>query len=162
MKITQERLKEILTYDPESGSFVWKIKRRGMRARVGDLAGSVDKDGYWQISVDGHLYRAHRLAWLYMTGQWPELGIDHRDCDRTNNRWLNLREADHFQNVFNRRGYSSSGFKGVSWDKVRQRWKSRITAHGRTYFLGYFDSAELAHLAFKSAVKSLHGEFAHT
>src|SRR5262249_32141337 len=110
--ITQERLKEVLFYSPKTGTFIWRVTLNP-RGKAGSVAGC--KDGaYWAIRIDRTLYDAHRLAWLYMTGEWPE-GIDHRDKDGINNRWKNLREADQSQNGANSRlrVNSATGYKGV-------------------------------------------------
>jgi len=95
MSITAERLKELYLYNPEDGTFT-RIKAAGRHNRwgVGTIANHHDPiTGYNRIRIDGTLYSAHRLAWLYMTGSWPTHQIDHVDLDRANNAWRNLREA---------------------------------------------------------------------
>src|SRR4051812_10516942 len=111
--LTQERLKELLSYDPLTGVFLWLEDRGGKRA--GDVAGC-EKRVYTLISVDDQIYRAHHLAWLYMTGEWPDPFVDHRDLNKHNNIWTNLREATKSQNQANIGLIKSnkSGFKGVS------------------------------------------------
>lgn len=100
--ITQARLKELLSYDPATGVFIWKVTRNG-KMKVGLPAGSIDReDGYVEICLDRRDYKAHRLAWLYVTGAWPVYGIDHIDRDKTNNRFINLRDVPHSVNLKNR------------------------------------------------------------
>ena len=91
--LTAEWLRAVLDYDPKTGLFHWRIDRGGRKARIGALAGSFDATGYIQIMIDGKNYKAHRLAWLYVTGNWPIGDIDHLNGERANNRWSNLREA---------------------------------------------------------------------
>src|SRR5690606_34614864 len=98
--LTQQRLKELLYYDPETGIFTRLVGRSGPRARAGDVAGSDNGKGYIRIYVDGRPYKAHRLAWFYMHGEWPE-EIDHRNGERADNRLSNLRPVTRQQNNLN-------------------------------------------------------------
>src|ERR1035437_5724966 len=100
MTLTQEKLKELLHYDPETGLFTWKNTRHNA-VKIGAIAGYWRKDGYVGIYVLGHHYLAHRIAWLYMTCEWPEFEIDHENRKYSDNRWKNLREATHLQNMHN-------------------------------------------------------------
>jgi len=155
-----ELVRELLHYDPASGVFVW---RRGTgKAAKGAIAGSPDSDGYIAIGIDGKRYKAHRLAWLYMVGEWPVGGLDHVDCDKTNNRFANLRQATCSQNRWNSqlKRVNTSGYKGVHFNKNAQRWRSIIKARGVSKFLGYFDTAESAYAAYCAAAKEMHGDFA--
>jgi len=165
--ITAERLRELMTYDPDTGLFRWKAAggRGPTSHHSGDIVGFVSKDqGYWRAWVDGRLYCGmHRLASLYMTGKWPPKdSIDHHDLDGSNNRWSNLREATKSQNSANRRSNNSSGLKGISWDPKRRRWCARITVRGRTMHLGWFPCKIAAHLAYVVAADKYFGEFART
>ena len=158
--ISQKRLHELLAYDPESGVFVWK-KPTSNRAKVGQLAGYIDPSGYVSIRLDGKLYRAHRLAWLYVHGESPSTHLDHIDGCPTNNRIANLREVTEQQNGFNRGvpKHNTSGIKGVSWHKGAQKWVAHIH-HGELEFhLGLFVDIEDAALMFEGAAKLLRGEF---
>jgi hypothetical protein len=100
--LTQARLKELLHYDPESGAITW-ASRPSSRVKVGMLAGKVHPtQGYRQVRADKSLYYAHRLAWLYMTGEWPAADVDHINHVRDDNRWSNLRGATRSQNITSR------------------------------------------------------------
>lgn len=159
--VTQARLKELLRYEPETGVFTWLVApRRGMFP--GDVAGCWSEPAGWVIRVDCRLYLAHRLAWLYMTGEWPKNEIDHIDVSRRNNRWANLREATRRQNQANtpKQSNNTSGFKGVSFQRGVNKYRARIKAHGKKMSLGCFDTAEEAHLAYRSAAERIWGEFA--
>lgn len=152
-ELTQERLRELLDYRPETGVFTWRGK-----AKVGIPVGRIQTDGYSQIRVDGKLYLAHRLAWLYVHGEWPTSEIDHIDRDRVNNRIANLRDVDRAINATNRRAFGSSGFKGVTSMKKGSRFFARISRiDGSVSYLGVFDSAEAAHEAYKAAHVEQHG-----
>lgn len=155
-ELTAARLRELLHYDPETGAFRWLIDRR--RTKAGDIAGSRRRDGYVSISCAGSSYVAHRLAWLYMHGSWPELDVDHKDGDRANNAFDNLRQASDSQNAQNRavRIDSSSGIPGVGWHKGKGRWQAKIGVNGRRIFLGSFRTAEEACAAYMQAKERLH------
>ena len=157
MRITHERLRELLHYDPESGVFTWLV-RATKNIKIGDEAGDRDTHGYLAIRIDGKRYRAHRLAWLYMTGAWPVHEIDHINGIRDDNRLGNLREATRAENQQNQavRRDSSSGFTGVSWDKWRNKWQAYIKIAGRQRYLGRFPTAESAHAAYLAAKMKLH------
>ena len=106
--LTAEYLRSIIDYDPETGIFRWKAASASIGGMwgggyPGSIAGCQGSDGYWVISVSCHNYLAHRLAWLWVVGDFPAMAIDHIDRDRSNNRWVNLREATRSQNSLNRR-----------------------------------------------------------
>jgi hypothetical protein len=105
---------------------------------------------------------AHRLAYLYMTGEWPPAGIDHRDTNRSNNRWNNLRAATQLQNSTNSsiRIDNTSGYKGVYWHIGARKWRAQIVSKGKIHLLGYFSTPQAAHRAYCEAAIRLHGEFA--
>jgi hypothetical protein len=157
-EITAERLREVLDYDPLTGRFTWRVTSR--RTRAGQIAGRYNQ-GYWKIGIDGKLYLAHRLAWLYMTGEFPTLNIDHIDRDGTNNRWSNLREATQAQNLANSRRYCNNkgGFKGVL--QRGPSWLAQIQPNGRPIHLGMFPTPEAAHAAYMAAARKYFGEFAN-
>ncbi|MET4187604.1 hypothetical protein ABIB86_000447 [Bradyrhizobium sp. JR1.7] len=160
MKLTHEHLLEVLHYDHVTGIFRWRRSYR--RAVAGNVAGHKNHRGYVMISVGGRLFLAHRLAFFYMTGEWPIGLIDHEDTDKSNNRWVNLRDANSSQNGANSKlaCNNSSGFKGVSWDAESCRWQAFIHIDGRTKRLGRFDSAEEAAASYQLAALANFGEFA--
>lgn len=158
-----ERLKELLSYERATGLFRWKARTSASsRVVIGDVAGGPDRDGYIVIRVDGRLYLAHRLAVFYVTGEWPRDDVDHRDLNRSNNEWRNLRCATESQNLANQKLMctNTSGFKGVSWDKTAKRWTAQIEVRGRKLRLGRFDTPEDAHSAYMAAAQKHFGEFA--
>lgn len=160
-RLEHGRLLEVLSYDKETGKFHW-LKRISIRIMAGDEAGSATPSGYVEIGIDGENYQAHRLAWFYVKGEWPKLQIDHKDTDRKNNRWPNLREATHGQNVHNSgpRKNNKSGFKGVSFNKERKLWQARIMSERKLHLLGHFETPQEAHAAYAAKAIVLHGEFA--
>lgn len=161
--MTAERLKELLTYDPVSGVFRWRVGRG--RQRASSIAGtiSVRKNGraYVRINISGKIYSAHRLAFLFMTGVWPPNEVDHARGDGTDNSWANLRLATKAQNQGNRRKSrnNTTGFKSVSV-RANGRFYAYIMVNGKQKHLGYFDSPELAHAAYCAAAEKQFGPFA--
>ena len=135
--LTQARLKEFLHYSPDTGVFT-HIKPRG-GIRVGDMAGR-KCHGYLQISIDGKRYLAHRLAWLYIHGEFPPNCIDHVNRDRADNRIVNLRLATRGENQQNQSMHSNntSGYQGVCWHKKTGKWMARIKLNGKESYLGLF------------------------
>jgi hypothetical protein len=158
--ISGKRLRELLSYDPETGLWEWIVPRPG--SRKSREAGTLNKvDGYRRIMIDGRLYLAHVLAWFWMTGEWPEDEVDHRDTDRANTRWENLRDATHAQNQWNanKRQDNTSGFKGVSYHRPSGKWWARLGVNGKRHSLGLHDTREAAHAAVVRAGEEFHGEF---
>jgi hypothetical protein len=158
--LTHERLRELLAYDPDTGVFTW-LQSKGTRV-TGKPAGYVCGDKGIYIMIDKKGYRAHRLAWFYMTQEWPDDQVDHIDRNQNNNAWANLREATAAQNSQNTsRSYRSvSGVKGVIWDKQEHMWKAMITCNKVVHVLGHFSDVPTAATAVASARERLHGEFA--
>jgi len=163
IELTQQRLHEVLRYDPDTGEFRWRVRIRP-NIQAGDIAGTRMRSDWWAIHLGGHVYRAHQLAWFYMKGEWGRPVIDHRDGNPLNNRWNNLRLSTRSENCANRRRdiTNTSGFKGVSFDRRRGNWIARIMKESRNYFLGRFATAEEAHEAYGAAARLLYGEFART
>jgi hypothetical protein len=157
---TIERIKELLDYDPETGTFRWRV-RRSSSCLAGQAAGTAHIAGYISIGIDGRIYLAHRLVWLIETGEWPVEQIDHKDEDRTNNRFGNLREASNGQNMQNRGAIktNTSGYKGVTWHKKAGKWMAQINANDRHIYLGLYLTAEEAAEAYRLAALEHHGEF---
>lgn len=141
--IAHARLLEVLRYDPETGVFTNRIDR--MRSPKGAVSGSEYGKGYRAIVVDGVRQDAHRWAWFYMTGTWPPCQVDHKDLDRRNNRWSNLRLATEKQNSENqapRRDFLPRGIHLVA-----DRWVVKITHNRKEYYIGtYDDLAEATHI----------------
>ena len=162
--VTHDELKQLLHYDPETGHFTWLQDRGGYRCR-GMKAGHRNTKGYIQISLgyeDGKKvrHRAHRLAWLYMTGASPDHEVDHLNGVRDDNRWSNLRAASSGENNRNRCGLvgTSSGIKGVHQSKGR--WICQCQTNGKRVTMGPFDDLELAEFVIQEYRTSHHGEFA--
>jgi hypothetical protein len=154
--LSAERVREILRYQPDTGCFFWKIDRVP-GAKSGDMAGCLNSDGYVVIWVEGALYYAHRLAWLYMTGAWPTR-LDHRDRVRCNNVWSNLRVATQSQNLANRaQSKSASGIRGV--EGRDGHWHARIKVRGCKLHLGTYKKQDAAIAAYRAAAKLHFGDF---
>ena len=155
--LTVERLKELFNYDSQTGVFTHRTNRRG-RTRAGDVAGVIQKVmGYRVIGVDGHSYRAHRLAWLYEYGHWPEHLIDHRNGIPDDNRIANLRDVTRNVNMQNKRrahSQNKSGMLGVS--AYKYGWRAKIEHQNKTLSLGTFKTAEAARAAYLDAKMQLH------
>jgi len=159
--ITQERLKELTIYDPETGIFRWR-KLAGYKGKIGKIIGSKHSGGYLEAKIDGCRGFLHRFAWFYVTGKWPKNQIDHRNGIKNDNRWSNLREAVQQQNSANQklRGSNTSGFKGAYFNKKNKKWIANIHLDYKTKYLGSFSSREEAHAAYLAAAIESHGEFA--
>lgn len=158
--VTLDRFKELLTYDPLTGLFHWIVKRNGVIKNK--PAGSIVK-GYIHIMIDSKAYKAHRLAWFYMTGEWPIDQIDHINTIKTDNRFENLRQADNSKNKYNTPIYNNntSGYKGVHFNKRIGLFAARIGVNKTKIHLGYFDSAEKAYQAYLQAANNIQKEFKH-
>lgn len=154
--MNQELLRQILRYDPETGDFFWRVSRSN-RIKVGMKAGSTNKMGYRIIYCGTRLQYAHRLAWLYVYGYWPDQ-IDHINGNTSDNRISNLRVATQSQNNANRVGKNNK--KGATFDRRREKWIAYIKKDGKTRYLGGFDTEEEAHIAYCDAAKHLFGDFA--
>lgn len=140
--LTQERLKELFTYDPETGIFKRKVSVQG-GGPAGTIAGHKPANWYNRIVVDGTQYNAHRLAFLFMEGYFPEYQVDHIDGDKSNNTWKNLRHVTPSCNSQNQKKYSNntSGFPGVSVQKKTGKWLSQAFKDKKVISLGLSDSA---------------------
>jgi hypothetical protein len=154
--LTQERLKELLAYDEETGVFTWKVQRNKIPA--GTVASSTHNQGYFQIGIDRKRYLAHRLAWLYVYGQMPEHEIDHINHDKADNRIANLRCVTHAENLKNASSQKNnlSGFNGVHYDKSRSKWLAHIQVDRKFKNLGRFDDFDEAVKA-RQAAEVLYG-----
>ena len=162
-RITYTRLRELLNYDPETGRLSWRVSRSNIRS--GMEAGTITRGRncvYLIVSIDGYRYKAHRLIWLYVTGKWPSVNIDHIDGKGSNNHFTNLRLATTAENLRNAQlsRRNTSGFKGVSYNRRLDRWQASITVAGKLHYLGIFNAPEKAHVAYCTAAKQHFGEFA--
>jgi hypothetical protein len=151
--LTQARLKEVLHYDPDTGSFRWFL-HAGTR-RAGQPAGNKAPKRYVQIQIDGGKHYAHRLAWLYVYGNWPDGELDHVNGTKADNRIANLRQATRQQQRANSRT-SGKYRKGVYLTK-QGKWAAKIS---KTYHLGPFNSENEANRAYADAAVALFGKFA--
>jgi hypothetical protein len=148
--LTADRLKEIIHYDPATGVFT----------RDGKVAGGLNHDhGYWCITIDGIKYLGHRLAVLYMTGEWPRFGVSHRDLNRSNNAWTNLRSATKRQTARHRKASNQLGIKGVRMTPCGN-FRANIYVNKRNLNLGTYATAEAASQAYADAALEHFGEFA--
>ena len=145
--LTAERLRELFLYDRETGEF----RRRSLPYR---LAGTRKRKGYIAIRIEGWVYFAHRLAWLYVYGEWPKDQIDHRDRNKANNAISNLREATRAQNQHN------IPRKGYSYNKTEKKYRARIRINGQELDLGFFRTASEAQEAHRAAQLRYHGDYA--
>lgn len=147
--LSQDRLKELLRYDSLTGNFYWNTDV-GTKVKKGTLAGGILSDNYLGIRLDGQLYRAHRLAWLYMYGVWPAGGVDHIDRNRRNNAINNLREADQSKNAQN----VVRNAKG--WSMRSGKYRAFVRLNYKRICLGTYASPEEATTAYKEAKKRVH------
>ena len=166
---TAEEVRAALDYDPFTGVFRWRWRADVLpwinTRCAGKVAGSLDRRSrtniYITIRLNGRLYLAHRLAWVWMTGEWPDGDLDHENTDGTDNRFINLRPATRTQNNGNQRlsRANTTGLKGVS-PLPNGRYQAQIAYQGKNHRLGHFDSPEEAHDAYCYAAVRLFGEFA--
>jgi len=156
--LTAYRLRQLVSYDTDTGLFTCIVPRKNRS--VGDVETKIAGHGYIAFCVDGKQYTAHRLAWLYVNGEFPKGEIDHANGDKADNRMANLRLASRGQNAANTRLRcdNSIGLKGVF--KNKKRWSAQIQSNGRVFHLGTFDSPEEAHSAYCKAAAEIHGQFA--
>lgn len=140
--LTQTRLKEVLEYNPDSGVFTWKgVHKIPGKRKQGRIAGTVNSDGYTVIYVDNRQYRAARLAWMYMTGRFPNPTVDHKNRNRTDDRFGNLREATKQQQRINQKKYRNNGLpKSIYW--VRNKYQVDIVRRGKKHYFGRFDDLQ--------------------
>lgn len=156
-RLTAERLRELFDYDPLTGIFTYRVAT--LRKAVGSVAGSPHPGGYIQFTVDGRSYLAHRLAWLYVHGVWPDPECDHEDTVRTHNWIANLRQATKSQNMQNQRRPhkgNTSGFLGVCWNAAKGKWSAQIKVGKRNSTIGDFDQPEQASAAYIERKRQVH------
>lgn len=161
--LSHARLLELISYDPLTGAWGRRVSL-SRRTKVGAFEPYIDKShGYAYFGVDGKTYYAHHLAWFYVTGEWPKR-LDHRNTNRADNRFSNLRPATQQQNNKNvsKRADTTSPHKGVTWHRGAQKWMAQIASEGRRYYLGLHASEDDAHAAYSRKSSELHGEFGNT
>ena len=161
--LTAERFRKLYKYEPLTGKFI--CNHVGPRRIFGQEAVPVVQvNGYAVLRVDNKPYYIHRLAVLYMCGEFPAVGtaVDHINRDRTDNRWENLRIVTAQQNCMNAgiRSDNTSGVRGVQWWSTRKVWRARITVNGKEIILGQYATKDEAIAARRSAEHKYHGEYA--
>lgn len=162
-QLTYDRLKELLAYEPSTGIFTWLPQSGKGRWTVSPQAGTINSEGYRRIWIDGRAYPASRLAWFYMTGEWPEGQVDHHDVVPSNDVWNNLRVATQTQNKANSHAYKNNklGIKGVRLHR-NGRFEARLRVNRSLKYLGCFRTIEEAKAVYDAAAKLYFGEFARS
>ena len=153
--LTAQRLREFLHYDPETGIFYRRHDAR--RWKAGTPIGTTNRSKRQYIPIGNKFYLAHRLAWMYMTGEWPDMAIDHKDGNPHNNRFANLRNVSttvNAQNLRKAKPQSKTGILGVH--KNGRFIRSMITVNKKKIHLGYFSNVEDAQNAYLAAKRKLH------
>lgn len=153
--------KEWLDYNPETGEVFWK-KPLANRIKAGAKAGCLHKKtGYMRLRFQKMTYMLHRVIWLMQTGSLPKDFVDHRDQDKANNKWSNLRAATQQENMRNRprQKKSKSGIKGVVWSLQDKVWRATARVDKKTICIGSFEEKGVAAKAYQDFAKALHGDF---
>lgn len=158
--ITKQELEQLFDFDKETGKFYWK-RCDNKPHLLGKEAGGFDVDGYRRVQIKNRSYRTHHLTWLYHTGRLPEKEIDHKDQNKANNVYSNLREVTDSQQRINTgiQRSNKSGFRGVYWLQRRKRWRARVKFEGIVYELGLYTDKEEAAKAYESKARQLFGEY---
>jgi hypothetical protein len=143
--LSSDLLHEIFYYDPNTGELHWKIYPSS-KVHPGDKAGTLERSGYYVVCFHGKRYKAHRLVWLYIYGEWPKKDIDHINGDKTDNKISNLRDVSHRVNSVNNKKRRKGGLSGIRLaPKSNNSWEARILIKGKLIRLGNYPTAELAH-----------------
>ena len=154
--LTYEQARALFVYDPITGVLTNRIDRCAT-SRMGDVAGTLEKNGRRRVNVDHTIYLVHRVIWLYMTGTWPKNVIDHIDGDPTNNVWGNLRDVPMSVNMQNQKRHHRSNKVGlIGVDAHNGRWRAQIVIDYTKKHLGMFDTPEEAHQAYLDAKRKHH------
>lgn len=167
---TADEVRELLDYNPETGALTWKVRQatdpatKWWNTRYAEKqAGCRNASGYMEVRLFDRLHLAHRLAWIWVNGEWPSSAIDHADGNPSNNCLANLRPTNDSLNQANKKKPSTnrSGYKGVSFRKDKGRYVAQIMANGQYHYLGLFDCPRKAHAAYTAAAKLHFGEYAY-
>lgn len=160
--LTQERLQEVYEYNPDTGLFTHKRHGRRGRAPKNAVAGYIMKTGYVGMCIDRRKYLAHRLAWLYVYGAFPDGEIDHVNLNRADNRLVNIRVCNRAQNEHNTLAHKDNmcGVKGVTYRKARNKYVAQICIEGKNTYIGIYDTLDDAANAYAESARKLRGEFA--
>lgn len=161
--LTLEHLKSVLNYNSDTGLFTW-LRSVSSNVKSGDIAGCLNNCGYSQIYVKNKPYLAHRLAWFYFYGKWPNDQIDHINGKRTDNRIVNLRDVTNRCNSENRKNKNKSKGDlpiGVYYRKDTKKYSSQITINGVRKTVGSFNTPELAHEAYMKCKLANHKGYVH-
>lgn len=155
--ITQERLMELFKYDEQTGLLLVVKNRKGSSKKVGSVAGSISKNGYVELDIDAKRYTVHRLAFLYMLGKFPN-EVDHINMNKQDNRWCNLRDCSHVDNMQNtpKRSTSTTGFTGVY--AYKNKFRAKINVNGKQIHLGEFATAIEASVVYSDAKLAYHNK----
>ncbi|POT55119.1 hypothetical protein C3432_22735 [Citrobacter amalonaticus] len=157
--ISQQKVREYLQYNAETGEFHWKVSSNG-RIKIGQVAGCLESSGYIKIRIEGKAYGAHRLAWIFTYGEIGNQLIDHINGDRADNRICNLRPASALENSRNRKDQKNqSGARGVYWNQPYGKWQASGFKNGRLISLGYFENKEQAIEVATDFRRKEYGEF---
>lgn len=165
--LSVEYVQAAFDYNPLTGDLTWKVRAdmapQWNRKFPGRKAGTVNDRGYVIVAIYKKDFRAHRLIWVMMTGEWPQHEVDHENLIKSDNRWSNLRVATHVQNCRNRPKQSNnkSGFKGVSYCKLTKSWVAGIGVGRRRIVLGRAETPEKAFAFYKNALPKIHGDFSN-
>lgn len=156
--ITLSRLLELVRYNRKEGTLTW-TEQASQKVR-GKQVGSLDEAGYVVTTIDSEPVKVHQLIWFIEYGVWPTTMLDHKDRDKQNNRWQNLRESNSLQNALNTdiRRDNTSGVKGVTWNRRANKWQAQINRSGKCYYLGVFESLEEAKAVRETAFLKMFGE----
>jgi hypothetical protein len=157
--LTQSELKKLLDYNPDTGIFTWTNPKK--KTNIGKIAGCFDSAGYVIIRINKKSYKAHRLAWLYNYGKFPNSLLDHINGIKNDNKLCNLRECTNIENQFNTKLNirNISGAKGVSWNNQLKKWKVCLNINKQQKHFGYFENLELASLVATEAKIKFHKQF---
>jgi len=160
--LTAELARELLAYDPMSGRVSWRVTLSHSRVAGLEAGGVSKRDGYHRLAIEGKSYLTHRVIWLIVTGEWPHDRLDHKNRICDDNRWENLRQASHSQNMANRRKNitSKSPYKGVTFDRESGKWLAQFQKDRKRVKLGRFKTPEEAHAAYVARSRASFGEFA--